>query len=139
MMVPKITNGSAVFKSNLIVIVIVTSNAGIDTRNSIIINNQSTQTIKERKVFKLNNLIVRQINCVELVLPNMKKEWKIKIRLIVQPKPSCIYIHKLEVIKKKKSKFSSNLIKRENSWPQWHPSFLSQESCYLKTQIRCFG
>lgn len=76
MMVPKITNGSAVFKSNLIVIVIVivTSNVGIDTRNSIIINNQSTQTIKERKVFKLNNLIVRQINCVELVLPNMKKE-----------------------------------------------------------------
>lgn len=69
------------FKSNLIVIVIVivTSNAGIDTRNSIIINNQSTQTIKERKVFKLNNLIVRQINCVELVLPNMKKEWKIKL------------------------------------------------------------
>lgn len=64
-----------------------TSNVGIDTRNSIIINNQSTQTIKERKVFKLNNLIVRQINGVELVLPHEKIG---KIRLIVQPKPSCI-------------------------------------------------
>ena len=78
MMVRKIRNRSAVF----------TSNVGIDTRNSIIINNQSTQTIKERKVFKLNNLIVRQINCVELVLPHEKKI--VKIRLIVQPKPSCI-------------------------------------------------
>ena len=31
------------------------------------------------------------------------------------------------------------VIKKGNSWPQWHPSFLSQESCYLKTQIRYFG
>lgn len=52
-----------------------TSNVGIDSSNSIVVNNQSTQTIKKRHVLELHNLIVRQINSIKLILqtPQSKK------------------------------------------------------------------
>lgn len=51
-----------------------TSNVGIDTSNSVVIYKQSTQTVKMRKVFQLDNLIVRQIHSVKLVLPKIEHE-----------------------------------------------------------------
>lgn len=48
-----------------------TSNVGIDTSNSIVIYNQSAQTIKMGHVLKLDNLIVRQINGIKLILPKI--------------------------------------------------------------------
>ena len=47
---------------------VLTIKIGIDTCDSVIVNQQSAKTIQVWEVFKLDNLIVRQVNCVKLVL-----------------------------------------------------------------------
>lgn len=57
-----------------------TPNVRVDSSNSVVVYKQSTQSVKVRQVFKLYNLIVRQINGVKLVLEKQKSSFVHKTR-----------------------------------------------------------